>query len=104
MNECKPLPGIIAGTVPIIRLSMRSGSAARLSYDAVRSENSGGGASTAAGSPTDTPAVDSASAQGLTLVRFSAQCKHVLWDRGCIKGLFMGCLGGVRGYERVRRM
>ena len=36
--------------------------------------------------------------QGLTLVHFSAQRKRYLWDKGCIEGLFRGCLGGVRGY------
>jgi len=30
--------------------------------------------------------------QGLTLVHFSAQRKHFLWDRGCVQGLFRGCL------------
>jgi hypothetical protein len=29
--------------------------------------------------------------QGLTLVPFSAQLKHILWDRGACRG----CLGGV---------
>ena len=36
--------------------------------------------------------------QGLTLVQFSAQCKRFLWDRGCMKGLFKGCLRGVSGW------
>jgi len=27
----------------------------------------------------------------------SAQRKRFLWDRGCISGMFRGCLGGVRG-------
>ena len=36
--------------------------------------------------------------QGLTLVHFLAQRKHLVWDRGCIQGVFRGCLGGVRGY------
>jgi len=31
-------------------------------------------------------------------VHFSAQCKRFLWDRRCIRGLFMGCLGGITGY------
>ena len=35
--------------------------------------------------------------QGLTLVHFSTQDKRLVWDRGCIQGFFMGCLGGVRG-------
>ena len=34
--------------------------------------------------------------QGLTLVHFPAQRKHFTWDRGCIKGLLRGCLGGVK--------
>jgi len=33
--------------------------------------------------------------QGLTLVHFSAQRKRILWDRGCIKGLFRGCSGAI---------
>jgi len=33
--------------------------------------------------------------QGLTLVLFSAQRKRLLWNWGCIWGLFTGCLGGV---------
>ena len=36
--------------------------------------------------------------QGLTFVPFSAQLKHFVWDRGCIKGVFRGCLGSDRGY------
>ena len=36
--------------------------------------------------------------QGLTLVQVFAQRKQFLLDRGCIWGLFKGCLGGVRGY------
>jgi len=37
--------------------------------------------------------------QGLTLVHFSAQREHFLWDRG----LFRGGLGGVlRGAEQIR--
>jgi len=36
--------------------------------------------------------------QGLTPVHFSTQRKRFLWDRVCIKGLFRGCFGGVRGY------
>jgi hypothetical protein len=35
--------------------------------------------------------------QGLTLVHFSAQRKRIRWDRGCVQGLFRGCLVGVRG-------
>jgi len=35
--------------------------------------------------------------QGLTLVHFSAQRKHFLWDRGCIEGLFSGSSSGVYG-------
>jgi hypothetical protein len=31
--------------------------------------------------------------QGLTIVHFSAQLKRFLWDRGCVEGLFRGCLG-----------
>jgi len=34
-----------------------------------------------------------ASEQGITLVHFSAQLKRCVWDRGCIQGLFRGCLG-----------
>jgi len=33
--------------------------------------------------------------QGLTLVHFLAQRKQLVWDRGCIEGLFRGCLGAV---------
>jgi len=40
--------------------------------------------------------------QGLTLVRFSAQLKRFVWDRGCIKGLFRGCLRGIRGIRGIR--
>jgi len=39
--------------------------------------------------------------QGLTLVHFSAQLTRFLCDRGCVKGLFRGCLGGVGGYLGV---
>jgi hypothetical protein len=35
---------------------------------------------------------------GLTPVHFSARRKHFDWDRGCVKGLLEGCLGGVRAY------
>ena len=38
-----------------------------------------------------------ARAQGLTLVLLSAQLKRILWDRGCMQGLFWGCLGGAEG-------
>jgi hypothetical protein len=41
------------------------------------------------------------SSQGLTLVRFSAQRKHFLWDRGCKEGVCRGCVGGVLGNEGV---
>jgi len=36
--------------------------------------------------------------QGLTLVQFSAQRKHFVWDRGCSEGVFVGYLGGLSGY------
>ena len=36
--------------------------------------------------------------QGLTIVHFSAQLKRFLWNRGCMKGLLRGCLGGVMGH------
>jgi len=39
----------------------------------------------------------SAVSQGLTLVHFPTQLKRFVWDRGCIQGLFGGCLWGVRG-------
>jgi hypothetical protein len=42
--------------------------------------------------------------QGLTFVQFSARRKRFLWDRGCIQGLFRGCLGDIRGYYRVLRV
>jgi len=42
--------------------------------------------------------------QGLTLVHFSAQRRRLLWDRGCIHGVFRGCLGGVRGYYGLFRV
>jgi len=42
--------------------------------------------------------------QGLTLVHFSTQLRRFLWDRGCIYGVFWGCLGGVRGYQGVFRV
>jgi hypothetical protein len=35
--------------------------------------------------------------QWLTLVHFSAQRKHFLWDRGRIQGSFTEWSGGVRG-------
>jgi len=38
--------------------------------------------------------------QGHTLVHFSAQRKRFLWHRGCIQGLFTGCLGGLRDISR----
>jgi len=38
--------------------------------------------------------------QGLALVQFSVQrIKRFEWDRGCIEGVFRGCLGGVRGCQ-----
>jgi hypothetical protein len=39
-----------------------------------------------------------AEVQGLTLVHLSAQRKHFLWARGCIQGLFRGCIAGFNGY------
>ena len=36
--------------------------------------------------------VVTASGQGLTLVHVSAQPQRYLWDRGCVFGLFSGCL------------
>jgi len=42
--------------------------------------------------------------QGLTLVHFVAQRKRFVWDRGCVQGVFTGCLGGVRGYLGVTRV
>jgi hypothetical protein len=42
--------------------------------------------------------------QGLALVHFQAQFKRFAWERGCIKGLFRGCLGSVRGYEGLSRL
>jgi len=42
--------------------------------------------------------------QGLTLVHLSAQRKRLVWDRGCILGLFWGCLGVVMGYEGLCRV
>ena len=36
--------------------------------------------------------------QRLTLVHFPAHRKRFLWDRGCIWGLFRGCVAGARGY------
>jgi len=40
-----------------------------------------------------------ASSQGLTLVHFLSQRKRLLWNRGCIQGVFKGCLAGVMGYQ-----
>jgi len=37
------------------------------------------------------------SSQGRTLEHFSAKLKRFLWDRGCIKGLFRGYQGVLRG-------
>jgi len=42
--------------------------------------------------------------QGLTLVHFSAQRERFLWDRGCLWGLFRGCLAGVRDHYGVFRV
>jgi len=39
--------------------------------------------------------------QGLTFAHFSAQRKRFVWDRGCIQGLFRGCVGGAREYYGV---
>ena len=39
--------------------------------------------------------------QGLTLVQFSAQRKRFLSDRGCIWGLFRGCLGVIGGVQGI---
>jgi len=39
--------------------------------------------------------------QGHTLVHFSAQLKRLLWDRGCMQGLFGGCSGGVTKHKGV---
>jgi hypothetical protein len=50
-----------------------------------------------AGEDEDHRALD-AEKQGLTLAHFSAQLKRLLYVRGCIKGLFRGCLGGGTGY------
>ena len=39
---------------------------------------------------------ETAGHQGLTLVHFSAQLKHILWDRGACRGctgVFRRCLG-----------
>jgi hypothetical protein len=33
--------------------------------------------------------------QGLTLVHFSGERKRFRWNLGCVKGLRMGCSGGV---------
>ena len=52
----------------------------------------------------EAPAAKAAHGQGLTLVHFVAQCKQFLWDRGCIYGLFGGCLGDIIGYQRVFRV
>ena len=41
---------------------------------------------------------------GLTLVPNSDQLEQFVWDRGCIKGVFRGCLGGVRVYQGVCRV
>jgi hypothetical protein len=38
-----------------------------------------------------------AEGQGLTLVHFSAQRKRFLWDRGCVQGVYRGCLRVVAG-------
>ena len=56
------------------------------------------------GSAAHTPCVYSAAHQGLTLVHFSAQREHFLLDKGCILGLFRGCLGGVGEYLGVYRV
>ena len=48
-------------------------------------------------------------AQGVThhagaYTRISAERKRLLWDRGCIQGLFRGCLGCVKGHYVVFRV
>jgi len=40
-----------------------------------------------------------ATGQGLTLVRFSAQRKRFVSDRGCVQGCFKGCAVGDRGHQ-----
>ena len=69
MDECKPLPT----SSSVSSAAPRAATSARMCRSAPR--------------------------QGLSLVHFSAQRKRFLWDRGCIKGLFRGCLDGVRGYQ-----
>ena len=68
---------------------------AALLYDGVRVLNFTASAALAAGASVTYSAHGR---QGLTLLHFSAQRKRFLWDRGCISGLFMGCLGGVLQY------
>ena len=48
--------------------------------------------------------VSSPLGQGLTLVHSSAQRKRFQWDRGCIEGLFSGCVAGVKGYLGVLKV
>jgi hypothetical protein len=48
--------------------------------------------------PTSAAQPNAASDQGLTLAHFSAQHKRFLWTKGCLYGLFRGCVGGDRGY------
>jgi hypothetical protein len=52
-------------------------------------------------STTNISLVLAASAQGLTLAHFSAQLKRFLLDKGCVWGLFRGCLGAVWGCQGV---
>ena len=58
----------------------------------------------AAAAPAAAAPTSSASAQGLTLVHFSAQRKRYVWDRVCMLGLLRGCLLGVRGHWGASRV
>jgi hypothetical protein len=44
--------------------------------------------------------------QGLTLVHFSAQRQRFLWSKGCIEGIFRGCVRvvGVGGQQELYRV
>jgi len=39
--------------------------------------------------------------EGLSLVHYSAQRKRLLWDSGCMYGLFWGCSEVFRGVQGV---
>jgi hypothetical protein len=85
VDECKPLPSTLHAAAAAAMLFMSS---------AVRS----GAILSSTGGRWPPSMASRAATQGLTLVHLSALIERILWNRGCIEGLFRGCLGGVRGY------